>query len=161
MLACSTWFASALILASSVADATTPVQFDQNALAAPLRVEARLKEGVTYEDKLLSQSLLKGGLKRGPLHKQRDLGPVVKEFCASAVRYPTAQALMLCAEAHAYFDKSMVSRLSGTQQKDYLARSLKYLSGLLASAETATKYTAVTDEELRKIQAAINAWRNS
>jgi hypothetical protein len=159
MLARLLWFLSVSLLVCSNSQAMTLAEFDQEALAQPQRVEARLKQGITPEDKLLGQTLLKAGLQHALSSDQRDFGPFVKDFCASAVSYPTAQALMLCAEARAYFDKSMASRLSGVHQKDYLEKSLNNLSGLLASAEIAIKYTPVTQKELRAVQTASQCTR--
>ncbi len=145
---------SALLLFCTNLQAITLAEFDQDALAVPQRVEARFKQGITAQDKLQGQALFKAGLKRGSLSKQRDFGPVVKEFCASAVSYPTAHALTLCAQATAYFGKSQASKLAGASRKEYLERSLNYLNGVLASALTAAKYTDVSAKELQNIQTA-------
>lgn len=154
MLARLPLFRSLLLLFCTNLHAISLAEFDQDALAIAQRVEARFKQGITEEDKLLGQSLLKAGLKHGPLPRQRDFGLAVKDFCASAVSYPTAQALALCAEATAYFGKSQASKLSGAAQKEHLEKLLNYVNGVLASALVAAKYTDVAAQEHQHIQTA-------
>jgi hypothetical protein len=153
MSARSPWFASALCVLCAAAGAQTQAQFTQQDLPIPARVEARLKEGVSAEDKKIAAALLKGGLRRGPLTRLHDFGAVTKELCGSAVYHPTAQALRLCAEASARFDRMMTGRLAQGEREEHLNGSLAHLDGLLASAVAATAYSAMTARDKRALTA--------